>query len=83
MAVMARSEYERVVCRRRGELHVTRHTLVGVYHRMNFDAAFLLSGLGMASDTLDNCIGEQRDGRGIDDAQPFHPFFSTATSAVR
>ena len=66
MAVMARSEHEGVVCRSRCELHVTRHTLVGAYNRMNFDAAFLLSGLRMTSDTLENGVGEQRDGRGID-----------------
>lgn len=66
--VMARSEHERVVCRGRRELHVAWYALIGVYHRVDFDTAFLLARLQrarlqMASDTLENGVGEQACGR--------------------
>ena len=34
------------------------------------DSAFLLACLGMTSYTLEDEVGEKRDGRGIDDLQP-------------
>lgn len=41
--------------------------LVGVYDRVHLDATFLLARPGMPSNSLENGIGEQRDGSGIDD----------------
>ena len=80
---MARSEHERVIGRRRSEPHVAGDTLVGVYDRVYLDAALLLSGPGMSADTLENGIGEQRNGRGINDSKLLYPFFRTIASAVR
>ncbi len=57
--VMARGEHERVVGSRRCELHVAGHTLVGIYYRMDFDAAFLPACLRMTSHALEHGIGEQ------------------------
>ena len=44
---------------------------------------FLLPCPGMPPNALENGIGEQRDGRGINDAKLFYPFFRTIASAVR
>ena len=81
--VMAWSEHERIVCRRRCELYIAWHTFIGVYHCMDFNAAFLFACLRMATNALENGIGEQAYGCGIDDAQPFYPFFRAVTPAVR
>ena len=54
--VMARGEPERVVCSRRCELHVAGDSLVGVYHRVNLDTAFLIPRLGMSSHALENGV---------------------------
>ena len=83
VTVMARSEHERIIGRRRSEPHVAGYALVGVYDRVYFDATLLLSGLGMSADTLENGIGEQRNGRGINDSKLLYPFFRTIASAVR
>ena len=83
LLIMAWREHERVVGSSRRVLYITWHTLIGVYHCMNLDAAFLLSRFGMTSHSLENGIGEQCHGRRIDDAQPFYPFFRTVTPAVR
>ena len=61
--VMARSEHKRVVCRGRRELYVAWHALVGVYHSVDFDTAFLLACLRMSSNTLENGVREQTYGR--------------------
>ncbi len=37
----------------------------------------------MASDTFEKQVGEQGDGRGVDDLKPFHPFWRLAAAAVR
>ena len=45
--------------------------------------AFLLSFLGIASNAPEHKVGEEADGRGINDAETFYPLFRTVTSAVR
>lgn len=50
---------------------------------MHLDAAFLLAGLRMPSYTLEQQVGEKRDGCGVYDLEPFHPFGRLATAAVR
>ena len=50
---------------------------------MYLDAAFFLPRFGMPSHTLEEKVGEQRDGRGVDNLKPFHPFRRLAASAVR
>lgn len=57
--------------------------LVGVYDRVFFDAAFLLSRPGLPANSLENGIGEQRDGCGIDDSELLYPSFRAIASAVR
>ena len=67
----------------RCELYVARDALIGVYHRMNLDTAFLPAHLRMAPHSLENGVGEQTDSRRVYDTQPFHPFLRAATAAVR
>ena len=50
---------------------------------VNFDAALLLPGLRMPPDAFENEIGEERNGRRIDDLQAFDPLWTPAPSAVR
>ena len=50
---------------------------------MNLDTAFLLSGLRVSSHSLEQKVGEQRYGGGIDAPEPFHPFGSLGAPAVR
>ena len=83
VAVMTRSKHKRVVCRCRSELHIAGHALICLYYRVYLDAALLLSGFGMPADTLENSVGEQCNGRGINDSKPLYPFFSAVSSAVR
>lgn len=66
-------EHEAVVCCCRCEPNVRRDAFVGVYVRMDFDAAFLLSCLWMASDALEKHVGEQGYSRGVYDLQPVYP----------
>lgn len=47
--------------------------------RVHLDAAFLLACLEM----LENSIGRQGDGRGINDAKLFHPIFRAIASTVQ
>ena len=54
-----------------------------MYYRVRLDTPFLLAGLGMSSDSLENSIGEQRDGSGINDSKLFYPLFRAVASAVR
>ena len=79
---MARCKHEGVVCSRRGELYVAGNTLVGVYDRVYLNTALLLSCFGMTSYTLENDVGEQRNGCGVNDSEPLDPLFRTI-SAVR
>ena len=37
----------------------------------------------MASDSLEQQVGEQSNSRGVDNLQSFHPFWSLAAVAVR
>ena len=49
-----------------------------------FDATLLLFPvLGCRPTPLENGIGEQRNGRGINDSKLLYPFFRTIASAVR
>lgn len=66
-------EHEAVVCGCRCELDVRRNAFVGEYVRMDFDAAFLLSRLWMASNTFEKHVGEQGYSRGVYDLQPVYP----------
>ena len=50
---------------------------------VNFDAALLFPGLRMPTDAFENEIGEERNGRRIDDLQAFDPLWTPAPSAVR
>ena len=52
---------------------IRRNAFVGVYVRMDFDAAFLLSRLWMASNTFEKHVGEQGYSRGVYDLQPVYP----------
>ena len=61
-------ELKNVMTCRRSELHIAGNPLVGVYYRVYLDAAFLLSCLRMPPNSLENGIGEQRDGCGINDS---------------
>ena len=71
--VVRRSQHEAVVGCSRGKPDVRRHTLVGMDVGMNLDAPFLLSRLRMPAHTLEDEVGEQRDGGGVDDLQAFKP----------
>lgn len=50
---------------------------------MHLYTAFLLSCLRMPAYTLEYKIGEQCDGRGVNDLKPIHPFGMLTASAVR
>ena len=54
--VMTRSKHELVVSCRRSELHIAGNTFIGVYYRVYLDAAFLLSGLGVPANSLENTL---------------------------
>lgn len=54
-----------------------------MYYRVYLDATFLLSGLGVPANSLENSIGEQRDSSGINDSKPLYPLFSAIAYAVR
>ena len=82
-AIMRRGEHEAVVGGCRSELHVTWHALVGMDDGVYLDAAFLLTALGMAACALEDQVGEQRDRRGIENLEAFHPFCRATLAAVR
>ena len=50
---------------------------------MDLDSSFFLSRLRMSSHALENEVGEQRDGRGVYDLQPFEPCRNLPAPAVR
>lgn len=50
---------------------------------MYFDSTFLFPCLGIASDTLEKQVGEQRDCRGVDNLQLSLPFWSLVALVVR
>ena len=54
-----------------------------MYDRVYLDTALLLPGFGMTSYTLEDDVGEQRNGCGVNDSEPLDPLFRTITSAVR
>ena len=81
--VVGGAEHEGITLGRRGYTNVGGHKLVGMNIGVNFDAALLFSGLRMPPDAFDNEIGEERNGRRIDDLQAFDPLWTTAPSAVR
>ena len=54
-----------------------------MYYRVYLDATFLLSCLRMPPNSLENSIGEQRDGCGINDSKLLYPLFRAIASAVR
>ena len=83
VVVMAGGEHEGVVGSRRGELYITWDSLVGMDDRVDLDASFLLSGLWMPSNALENSVGEKRDCSRIDNSKPFNPLFRAIASAVR
>ena len=83
MAEMSVSEHERVICRRGGKLDIKVYALIGMNDGMNLDAFLLLPCLGMPTHTLENYVGEQCYGGGVNDSQPFHPFLRAITTAVR
>ena len=45
--------------------------------------SFLFAGLGMTSHTLEQEVGEQGDGSGIDNLKTLHPGFIPVPAAVR
>lgn len=51
---------------------ISRQALLAYIEKVN--PPFFLSGLGMPSNTLENQVGEERDGRGVYDLEPPHPF---------
>ncbi len=81
--VVGGAEHKGVPLCRRGETNVGGHKLVGMNVGVNFDAALLFPGLRMPPDTFENEIGEERNGRRIDDLQAFDPLWTPASSAVR
>ena len=83
VSVMARGEHERVVSGRRSKPNIAWNAFVGMDDRVHLEATFLLSCLGMPANAPENGIGEKRDGRGINDAKLFYPFFRAIASAVR
>ena len=72
-----------VVCGSRSELHIARYALIAVDARVYLYAAFLLSRLGIASHALEDEVGEEADGRGVNYLQLLHPFGHLAQGAVR
>ena len=68
---------------RRGEANVGGHKLVGMNIGVDFDADLLFLGFQMPTDTFENEIGEERNGRRIDDLQAFDPLWTPAPPAVR
>ena len=81
--VVGGAEHEGIPLVRRGETNVGGHKLVGMNIGVNFDAALLFPGLRMPPDAFENEIGEERNGRRIDDLQAFDPLWTPAPSAVR
>ena len=81
--VVGGAEDEGIPLGRRGETNVGGHKLVGMNIGVNFDAALLFPGLRMPPDTFENEIGEERNGRRIDDLQAFDPLWTPAPPAVR
>ena len=53
-----------------------------MYDRVYLNTALLLSCFGMTSYTLEDDVGEQRNGCGVNDSEPLDPLFRTITSAV-
>ena len=68
--VIGRSEHEAVVRGSGSVLDVRGDTLIGVYVGMHLDPAFLPACLWMPSHTLEDEVGEERDGRRINDLKP-------------
>ncbi len=83
MSEMAGCKHEGITGSGGGELHVTMNTLVCMNDGMHFYAPFLLSRFRMPTHAFEYDVREQCYSRGIDDSQPFYPFLSTVTSAVR
>ena len=81
--VVGGAEHKGIPLGRRSEADVGGHKLVGMNIGVNFDAALLFPGLRMPPDTFENEIGEERNGRRIDDLQAFDPLWTPASSAVR
>ena len=79
----SRAKHEMVMCGRRSELNVTRYALIAMDARMHLYTAFLLSCLGIASHALEYEVGEEADGRRIDDLELLHPLGYLAGGAVR
>lgn len=77
------SEHEWVVGGRRIELHIAGNTFIGVYNRVNLDIALLFPSLGMLANSIENSVGEQWDGSGINESVSLYPLCSAIASAVR
>ena len=77
------TQHKAVVGGCRGEADVRRNALVGVDVGMHLDSALLLPCLRMPAHTLEDEVGEQRDGRRVDDLQAFQPCRDLPASAVR
>ena len=50
---------------------------------MHFDSSLFLAALRMSSNTLEEQVGKQGDGGGVDYLQAFHPLGHFAIPAVR
>ena len=81
--VVGRAQHEAVAGGCRGEAYVRRNALVGVDVGMDLDTSLLLPRLGMPAHPLEDEVGEQRDGRGVDDLQTLEPCRYLPASAVR
>ena len=65
--VVGGAEHKGVPFGRRGEADIGGHKLVGMNIGVDFDPALLFPCLRMSPDTFENEIGEERNGRRIDD----------------
>ena len=83
MAEKAWGEHEGVIGGSGGKPDIAVYALIGMDDGMDLDAALLLPRLRVTPHTLENGVGEKRDGGGINDPEPLNPLLRAVSSAVR